>query len=92
MGQTHAFAYAMAAKAFDLPFELMFDTIADIDQQGASLAANKYGFAKATGDWRDAVKNPAIDVASITTPNIRLGKARGVMFMENPSHWLIDGG
>ena len=69
LGQTHAFAYAMAGKAFDLVFELVFDTIADIDEQGASRAVRKYGFARATGNWRDVVMNPAIDVVSITTPN-----------------------
>ena len=48
----------MAAKAFDLPFELVFDTIADIDKHGASRAARKYGFAKVTGNWCDVVMNP----------------------------------
>src|ERR1700759_1981652 len=69
MGKAHAFAYAIAARVFDLPFELELHTIADISSEAATKAASALGFARATSDWRSLVMAPAIDVVNITTPN-----------------------
>ncbi len=69
MGKAHVFGYATAQKTFDLPFNLVFHTAADISDQAATRAAAGFGFAHATADWRDMVTNPAIDVVSITAPN-----------------------
>jgi predicted dehydrogenase len=43
--------------------------IADVNEDLAARAAQQYGFARASGDWRALVNDPLIDVVSITTPN-----------------------
>jgi predicted dehydrogenase len=69
MGKAHAFAYRSALAAFpDIPVPVM-KMIADANLESATKAAHQYGFEKATGNWRDLVNDPEIDVVSITTPN-----------------------
>jgi predicted dehydrogenase len=70
MGKAHAFAYRSALAAFpDIPVpELRM--VADVNAEGAAKAARQYGFAASTGNWRELIANPDIDVVSITTPNI----------------------
>lgn len=69
MGKAHAFAYRSALAAFpDIPVPVLH-TIADVSEESAAKAAHQYGFEKSTGNWRDVVNDPAIDVVSITTPN-----------------------
>jgi predicted dehydrogenase len=69
MGKAHAFAYRAALAAFpDIPVPRL-EMIADVEQEIASKAAHQYGFARSSGDWRELVKDPRIDVVSITTPN-----------------------
>ena len=69
MGKAHAFGFTNAARVFDLPVEVELHTVADIDEQAAQSAARAYGFANATTDWRDIIRNPDIDIVSITAPN-----------------------
>ena len=69
MGKTHVFGFATAARVFDLPVEIELDTIADIDAETAERARAAFGFARATGDWRDLVSDPAIGIVDITAPN-----------------------
>ncbi len=69
MGKAHAFAYRSALAAFpEIPVPVL-RMIADVNADGAAKAANQYGFEKSSGNWRDLVDDPAIDVVSITTPN-----------------------
>ncbi len=69
MGKAHAFAYRGALAAFpDLPVPRLV-AIADLNAASASAAARQYGFETSTGDWRELVNNPAVDIVSITTPN-----------------------
>lgn len=69
MGKAHAFGYGAAARVFDLPYELEFRTLADIDDAAAAKAAAALGFARGTSDWRSLVADPDIDVVNITAPN-----------------------
>lgn len=69
MGKTHVFGFAAAARVFDLPFELVFQTVADRTDALAAEAARSLGFAQGTGDWRSLVADPAIDLVDITAPN-----------------------
>ena len=43
--------------------------IADVDEASAAKAAHQYGFARSSGNWKDMIADPKIDVISITTPN-----------------------
>ena len=69
MGKAHAFAYRAALAAFpDIPVPRL-EMIADVDAASAAKAAHQYGFARSSGNWRDLVNDPRVDVVSITTPN-----------------------
>ncbi|WP_343116121.1 Gfo/Idh/MocA family oxidoreductase [Ostreiculturibacter nitratireducens] len=69
MGKAHVFGFASAQKVFDLPYEIVLHTIADVSVEAAEAARAAFGFAKATHDWRDLVNDPEIDVIDITAPN-----------------------
>ena len=49
MGKTHVFGFAAAARVFDLPFELVFQTVADRTDALAAEAARSLGFAQGSG-------------------------------------------
>jgi len=69
MGKAHSFAYRSALAAFpDIPVPVL-RMIADVNAESAAKAAHQYGFEKSSGDWRDLINDPTIDVVSITTPN-----------------------
>ncbi len=69
MGKAHAFAYRAALAAFpDIPVPVL-RCIADVDATSAAKAAAQYGFETSSGNWRDLINDPAVDVVSITTPN-----------------------
>ena len=69
MGKAHAFAYRSALAAFpEIPVPVL-QMIADVNAADAAKAARQYGFAKSSGNWRDLIDDPSIDVVSITTPN-----------------------
>lgn len=69
MGKAHAFAYRSALAAFPgIPVPVL-RMIADVNVDRAAQAAHQYGFEKSSGNWRDLVNDPSIDVVSITTPN-----------------------
>ena len=40
----------------------------DTNMPGGEAMARQFGFARATGDWRALVADPAVDIVSITTP------------------------
>jgi predicted dehydrogenase len=70
MGRCHAQAMDRVARTFTLPAEPKLELLADIDDATAARAAAELGFARATGDWKALVADPAVDIVSITTPNI----------------------
>lgn len=69
MGKAHVFGFATAQKVFDLPYRLELHTLADATDELAAVAARDFGFAHHTGNWRDLVGNPDIDMIDITAPN-----------------------
>ncbi len=70
MGQAHADAFARAALLFrDLPAVPHLYMLADASDDLAADAARRFGFERSTGNWRDLVNDPAVDVVDITTPN-----------------------
>jgi predicted dehydrogenase len=69
MGKSHAFAYALAARVFDLQFEVELLALADLTEEAAARAAGALGFARSTADWRSLMTDRGIDVVNITTPN-----------------------
>ena len=91
IGRCHAIAYAQAPTVFNLDGELVLELLAEITPELAAQKAKEFGFNRSTGDWRDVVCDPNIDVVDICTPNflhkeialeaIRHGK---VVYSEKP--------
>jgi len=70
MGQAHADAFRRAAMLYqDLPAVPHLSMIADATPELAKQAAARFGFERSTGDWRELVADPCIDVVDITSPN-----------------------
>lgn len=70
MGQAHADAYRRATMLYPgLPLQPRLYKLADVNAEVAAQAAARFGFAHATGDWRELVQDPAVDVVDITSPN-----------------------
>ena len=69
MGQAHVFGFATAERVFELEPKLEMVMLADANTELAAAAARRWGFARSTGDWRELVAGPDIDVVDITAPN-----------------------
>ena len=69
MGRSHSHALHAAPGIFDLAVEPVMEMLADVNEAVAAEAAKALGFARATGDWRKLVADPAVDLVDITTPN-----------------------
>ena len=70
MGKAHALGFGIASKVFDLPFEVDLAVLADIDAERAERAGRELGFRRSTGNWRDLLADPDVQIIDITTPNI----------------------
>ncbi len=69
MGKAHAIAYRNALAVFpDIPVPRLV-ALADVNAEAARKAAHQYGFESSTGNWKELIANPAVQVVSITTPN-----------------------
>ena len=69
MGASHAFALAAVGQVFDLSKKPRLELLADVSEVLAQNAARRFGFARATSDWRALIADPAVDVVHITAPN-----------------------
>jgi predicted dehydrogenase len=69
MGRTHAFGFTNAGKVFVLPVAVEMEILADASMDLAARAAEALGFRRATGNWRDLLGDPAVQIVDITTPN-----------------------
>jgi predicted dehydrogenase len=69
MGKCHALAWNAVAPVFgDVPRpELAL--LCEVNSELAARRAAEFGFARSSGDWRDAMAAPDIDIVSVTTPN-----------------------
>jgi predicted dehydrogenase len=69
MGKCHALAFRAAPAVFgDLP-KVTLELLADVDPGVTRAAADTFGFARWTTDWRVLASDPAVDVVAITSPN-----------------------
>ncbi len=69
MGKCHALAWNSVATVFGDVKRPRLAVLAEATRDLAERRAADFGFARATGDWRDLVADPAVDVVSITSPN-----------------------
>ncbi|MCB6179917.1 Gfo/Idh/MocA family oxidoreductase [Rhodobacter sp. Har01] len=69
MGKAHALAYrTVKAVMGDVP-AVRLVALAETPATKAAEMGGQFGFARATGDWRDLLDDPGIQLISITTPN-----------------------
>ncbi|AZZ90594.1 Gfo/Idh/MocA family oxidoreductase [Hahella sp. KA22] len=69
MGKAHAIAFRSAPAVFELSADIELDMLADISAEQAAAKAAVMGFKRSTGDWRELVNDPDIDVVDICSPN-----------------------
>ena len=70
MGKAHALAWNAVAATFPGPPRPVLQVVADNVAPAAESTAAQFGFRRWTQDWRSAVEDPAVQVVSITTPNV----------------------
>ena len=69
MGKCHALAWNGVKAVFgDGPRPLLVH-LAEVNADIARQRADEFGFARSTGDWRELIADPEVDVVSVTTPN-----------------------
>jgi predicted dehydrogenase len=70
MGKAHSLAYAgMPMFFWPAPAIPHRRAVADITDEMAKEAADRYGFDTYSSDWRSLVEDPDIDIIDIVTPN-----------------------
>ncbi len=69
MGKCHALAWSGVTPVFgDCP-AIHLTHLAEVNADLARRKADEFGFEKATGDWRELISDPQVDIVSVTTPN-----------------------
>lgn len=69
MGKCHALAWNNVTSVFGDVERPRLVTLAEVNPELAAKKAAEFGFARSTGNWRDLLSDPEIDVISVTTPN-----------------------
>jgi predicted dehydrogenase len=70
MGKAHGFAYRAVSGIFPTELRPVLEIVADNNAEAAERAQHQLGFKRVTFDWRELVADPAIEIVSITTPNL----------------------
>jgi predicted dehydrogenase len=68
MGKAHAWGYRNVGPVFGMPVAAVLEILADATPELAAAASRELGFARSTGNWRELVADPKVDIVSITTP------------------------
>jgi len=69
MGRAHSIALHSVAATFGADYAVDCVVLADTTAERARDAAPSLGFARSTGNWRELIADPKIDVVDICTPN-----------------------
>ena len=69
MGKSHAIAFKTAPAVFNLETEVVFEMLAEVNDDLARTKAAELGFNRSTGDWQQLVTDPDIDIVDICSPN-----------------------
>ena len=70
MGKAHALAYRTVSGIFPTVLSPVLEIVADNNPDAGKRAHRQFGFKRVTANWRELVKDPAIEIVSITTPNL----------------------
>lgn len=69
MGRAHAIALRAIGAVYDDIDAPRSAVVADSDPSRAGVAARELAFERGTGDWRELLEDPDVDVIDICTPN-----------------------
>jgi predicted dehydrogenase len=70
IARCHAYAYRVLPMVFpDAPAQPEMTLVCDQTQALAEAAARRFGFARATDDWRKLIADPEIDIVDICVPS-----------------------
>ena len=69
MGRAHSNAYLKASRFFNVPIQPVMHTIVGLDLISLAPFADRWGWKKYSTAWKDVVKDPAIDLVDVSTPN-----------------------
>jgi len=69
MGKCHALAWNSVKAVFGNGRRPSLVHLGEVTVELARQKAEEFGFERATGNWRDVVADPEVEVVSITTPN-----------------------
>ncbi|MFF8474167.1 Gfo/Idh/MocA family protein [Streptomyces sp. NPDC015414] len=90
MGRVHTQAYARVGHHYpQLPLRPELLTVAEEVPGRAGEAAERFGFAHATRDWREVAADPRVRAVSVTVPNF-LHREVGVAMAEAGKHLWIE--
>ena len=90
MGRVHTQAYARVGHHYpQLPLHPELLTVAEEVPGRAEEAAERFGFASATRDWREVAADPRVRAVSVTVPNF-LHREIGVAMAEAGKHLWIE--
>ncbi|WP_329261238.1 Gfo/Idh/MocA family oxidoreductase [Streptomyces sp. NBC_01478] len=90
MGRVHTQAYARVPHHFpQLTLRPRLVTVAEEVPGRAEQAAEQFGFASTTRDWREVADDPRVQAVSITAPNF-LHREIGVAMAEAGKHIWIE--
>jgi predicted dehydrogenase len=85
MGKCHAMAYGAVKAVFgDVP-SVDRVSLCDVDRSHAGRRAQEWGFARATTEWRELLRDPGIALISVTSPNA-LHREMAVSALEAGKH------
>jgi predicted dehydrogenase len=68
MGRAHAHGYTVAPHVRDLPVVPRLRAISGRDASAVAAAAERYGVAEWTTDWREVVSRDDVDIVDVCTP------------------------
>jgi predicted dehydrogenase len=68
MGKAHAAAYASVGALFETPLRPVLEMVCATTPNSAERYRSKFGFARATTDWRELVDDPDVDAVIIASP------------------------
>jgi predicted dehydrogenase len=90
MGRVHTQAYARLPHHYPrLPLRPRLVAVAEEVPGRAEEAAERFGFASATRDWREVAADPRVRAVSVTAPNF-LHREIGVAMAEAGKHLWIE--
>jgi predicted dehydrogenase len=68
MGRAHAYGYTLAPRVRDLPVAPRLRAISGRNEQAVAAAADRYGVASWTTEWRELVARDDVDIVDVCTP------------------------